>query len=176
MVAPPPGARARSTLPGTMRKSVKITLGAVAVVLLALAALGATAAYYVMRNLEERPAGEAEAVKAIDAVKARFPPRPPLIEIADPRRADVRINRAADPSPVPVDTIHVISWKSETRELSRVTMPLWLMRFSTVNLASHLNISPARLRLTVGDVERYGPGVIVDYGAPGSSRVFVWVE
>ena len=159
-----------------MRKSVKLTLGAVAIVLLALAALGGTAAYYVLRNLEERPAGEAEAVKAIDAVKARFPPRPPLIEIADPGRADVRINRAADASPVRVDTLHVINWKRETRELSRVTMPLWLMRFSTINLASHLNISPARFRLTVADVERYGPGVIVDYGSPGTSRIFVWVE
>ena len=159
-----------------MRKWVKVTLGGVAIVLLALAALGGTAAYYVMRNLEERAAGEAEAVKAIDAVKARFTPRAPLIEIADPRRGDVRINRATDASTTPVDTIHVLNWKRETQELSRVTMPLWLMRFSTINLASRLNLSPASLRLTVSDVERYGPGVIVDYGSPGTSRIFVWVD
>lgn len=159
-----------------MQKWVKFTIGGVALVVLALAALGGTAAYYVMRNLEERPAGEAEAVKLIEGVKARFGPRPPLIEVADPRRADVRINRAADASATRVDTIHVLNWKSETNELSRVEMPLWLMRFSSINLASNLNIIPAKLSLTVADVERYGPGIIVDYGSPGTSRVLVWVD
>ena len=159
-----------------MRKWVKVTIGGVALVVLALAALGGTAAYYVMRNLEERPAGEAEAVKLIEGVKARFGPRPPLIEVADPRRADVRVNRAADASATRVDTIHVLNWKSETSELSRVEMPLWLMRFSSINLASNLNIIPAKLSLTVADVERYGPGIIVDYGSPGTSRVLVWVD
>ena len=159
-----------------MRKWVKVTIGGVALVVLVLAALGGTAAYYVMRNLEERPAGEAEAVKLIEGVKARFGPRPPLIEVADPRRADVRINRAADASATRVDTIHVLNWKSETSELSRVEMPLWLMRFSSINLASNLNIIPATLSLTVADVERYGPGIIVDYGSPGTSRVLVWVD
>jgi len=159
-----------------MRKWVKVTIGGVALVVLVLAALGGTAAYYVMRNLEERPAGEAEAVKLIEGVKARFGPRPPLIEVADPRRADVRVNRAADASATRVDTIHVLNWKSETSELSRVEMPLWLMRFSSINLASNLNIIPAKLSLTVADVERYGPGIIVDYGSPGTSRVLVWVD
>lgn len=159
-----------------MRTWVKVTIGGVALVLLAFAALGGTAAYYVMRNLEERAAGEAEAVKLIEDVKARYGPRPPLIEISDPRRADVRINRASDASTTRVDTIHVLNWKSDTRELSRVEMPLWLMRFSTINLASRLNIAPAKLNLTVSDVERYGPGIIVDYGSPGTSRVLVWVD
>jgi len=31
-------------------------------------------------------------------------------------------------------------------------------------------------RLTVNDVERYGPGIVVDYGAPGAFRVLVWVD
>jgi len=159
-----------------MRTWVKVTIGGVALVLLAFAALAGTGAYYVMRNLEERAAEEAEAVKAIEAVKARFGTRPPLIEITDPRSADVRINRATEASTTPVTTMHVMNWKRDTREFTTVDMPLWLMRFSTVNIASRLNISPAKLRLTVSDVERYGPGVVVDYGSPGTSRVLVWVD
>ena len=159
-----------------MRKWVKFTIGGVALLLLALAALGGTAAYFVMRNLEERPAGEAEAVKLIETVKARYPPRPPLIEITDSRRADVRINRPSDASQTRVDTIHVLNWKSDTRELSRVEMPLWLMRFSSINLASRLNILPAKLNLTVSDVERYGPGIVVDYSSQGAFRLLVWVD
>src|SRR5829696_8565888 len=155
-----------------MRTWVKATLGGVAVILIALVVLAGTGAYLVLRHMEKRVGGEAEAVQEIDAVKARFGPRPPLIEIADPHRADIRINRSTSASPArAVETIHLLNWKSDTRELTRTEIPLWLMRFSTLNIASQLGIAPAKFRLTVSDIERYGPGVIVDYGSQGESRV-----
>ena len=159
-----------------MRTWVKATIGGVALVVLAFVGLAATGAYFVFRNMENRASAEAEAVKAIDAVKARFGTRPPLVEIADPRRADIRINRPTDPSPTRVDTVHIMNWKSETGELSRTKAPLWLMRFSSVNILSRLGLTPAQFRLTVADIERYGPGIIADYAAPGTTRVLVWVE
>jgi hypothetical protein len=126
--------------------------------------------------MEKRAGSEAEAAQAIDAVKARFGTRPPLVEIVDPARGDIRIYRPAEPSRIGVDTIHIINWKSETREVSRTQVPLWLMRFSTVNILSQLGIAPAKFRLTVGDIEHYGPGIVVDYSARGAFRVLVWVE
>lgn len=159
-----------------MRTWVKVTIVGGVLLLVAFLALAGTGAYFVFRHMEERVAGEAEAVKAMEAVKARYGTRPPLVEIADPRRADIRINRAATASASPVDTVHVMNWKGDTREFTTFQMPLWLMRFSSVNLASRLGIGPANLRLSVSDIERYGPGVLVDYGAPGSSRMLVWVE
>ena len=92
--------------------------------MVAFAALAGTGAYFVLRHMEKRTGSEADAVQAIDAVKARFGPRPPLIDIADPRRADIRINRPAEPSPKPVDTIHVINWKSDSGELTRAEIPV----------------------------------------------------
>jgi hypothetical protein len=50
------------------------------------------------------------------------------------------------------------------------------MRFSSVNILSQLGIAPAKYRVTVDDIKRYGPGIIADYTAPGSFRVFVWVD
>jgi hypothetical protein len=159
-----------------MRTWVKATLGGVALIVVAAIVLGATAAYFIFHSMEKREAAEAEAVQAIDAVKGRFGARAPLIEIVDPRRADVRINRPADASQARVDTIHVINWKSETRELVRTEIPLWLMRFSSVNVLSQLGLAPEKFRLTVADVERYGPGVVIDYGSPGATRVLIWVD
>jgi hypothetical protein len=159
-----------------MRTWAKATLGGVALIAVALVALAATGAYFVLRHMEKRAGGEPEAVQAIDAVKARFGSRPPLVEIADPQRADIRINRPVDASPVRVDTIHVINWKSDPGELTRAEVPLWLMRFSTLNILSQLGIAPAKFRLTVSDIERYGPGIIVDYGSQGAFRVLVWVD
>jgi hypothetical protein len=126
--------------------------------------------------MEKQPGRETEAVQAIDAVKTRFPSRPPLVEIADPRTADIRINRPADASRSNVDTVHILNWKGDTGELVRADVPLWLMRFSTVNILSQLGIAPAKFRLTVADIERYGPGILVDYGSRGAFRVLVWVD
>jgi hypothetical protein len=159
-----------------MRTWVKVTVGGAALVALGFIALGGTAAYFVFRHLDKRVVAEAESVTAIEAVKTRFGPRPPLIEIADPRIGDIRINRPDEPSTVPVATIHVINWKSETGELARAEVPLWLMRFSSVNVLSQLGVTPAKFRLTVNDIERYGPGIVTDYSAPGSFRILVWVD
>lgn len=159
-----------------MRTWVKATLGGIALIGVALVALGATGAYFVLRHMETRAGSEAEAGQAIDAVKVRFGSRPPLIEIIDPQRAAIRINRSVEASVPPVDTIHVINWKSDKGELTRTDVPLWLMRFSTLNIASQLGIAPEKFRLTTADVERYGPGIVVDYGSQGAFRVLVWVD
>ena len=159
-----------------MRTWVKATLGVVAVLAVALVALAATGAYFVLRHMEKRAGSEGQAVQEIDAVKARFGARAPLVEVIDPQKADIRINRPVEASASRVGTIHVISWKSDTAELSRADFPLWLMRFSTVNIASQLGIAPEKFRLTVSDVERYGPGIVVDYGSGGALRLLVWVD
>lgn len=159
-----------------MRTWVKATIGGVVVVLLALIGLGVTGAYFVLRHMEKRTSAEQDVVRTITTVKARFGTRPALIEIADPRRADIRINRETPPNPPRVDTIHILNWKSDTGELTRTEVPLWLMRFSSVNILSQLGLAPAQFRLTVADIERYGPGIVLDYGGPGASRVLVWVE
>lgn len=159
-----------------MRTWVKVTLGGAAILAIALAALGGMGAYFVLRNMEKTERPEADAVKAIELAKARFGTRPPLIEIADPRRAEIRINRPADASSTPVSTVHIINWNSETRELVSTDVPLWLMRFSSVNILSQLGVAPERFRLTVSDIQRYGPGIVIDYGTRGTSRVLVWVD
>jgi hypothetical protein len=159
-----------------MRTWAKATLGGLAVVALAFAVLAGTGAYFVFRGMERRVSGEAEAVKEIDVVKTRFGQRSPLVEIVDPVRADIRINRPADASTVKVDTVHIMNWKREDGELMRTAVPLWLLRFSSVNVLSQLGLAPEKFRLTVSDIERYGPGIIVDYGSPGASRLLMWVD
>jgi hypothetical protein len=159
-----------------MRTWVKASIGVAALIAVAFAALAGTAAYFVLRHMEKRAGGEREAFQAIDAVKARFGARPPLIEIVHPLGADIRINRPAEASPSRVDTVHVINWKSDTGEVVRTDVPLWLMRFSSLNVLSQARIAPERFRLTVSDIERYGPGIVVDYGSRGAFWVLIWVD
>jgi hypothetical protein len=159
-----------------MRTWQKATLGVVVTILAIIAVLAGTGAYFVLRNLETAAAGETDANVAMDALRKRYAPREPLIEVVDPLRGDVRINRAQGPAAAPVRTLHVISWKSEDGELVRTQVPLWLARFSSINLASHLGVAPAKFRLTVKDIQQYGPGIVTDYRSPGTFRVLIWVD
>jgi hypothetical protein len=159
-----------------MRRWVKVTLSIVALVALGMLALAGTGAYFVFRSLERRPATEAQTLNELEQVRARFGTRPPLVEIVDPRSGDVRINRLQSTDGRRVSTIHVIAWKAADRELTRTHVPLWLMQFSSINLLSRLGLGPARLRLTVDDIQRYGQGIIVDFRGPGSDRALIWVD
>jgi hypothetical protein len=159
-----------------MRTWVKVTLAGVSVVVIGVLALGGTAAYFVFRNLERRGASEADTVRAIEAVRERFPARPPLVEVIDPQAGNIRLNRLVHPEGKRPTTIHVLAWNADDGELLRTKAPLWLMRFSSLNILSQLGIAPAKFRLTVQDVERYGPGIVADYRRPGRSLVLIWVE
>jgi hypothetical protein len=159
-----------------MRTWQKATLGVVFTIVVIVAALAGTGAYFVLRHLEKTVTSEAEANKEMDAVRSRYAPRAPLVEISDPRSGDIRINREPAPAAARVGTVHVINWKSEDNELIRTEVPLRLARFSSINIASQLGVAPERFRLTVADIERYGPGIVVDYRSPGTMRILVWVD
>ena len=159
-----------------MRTWVKVTIGSASLAALALVALAGTGAYFVLRTLETRNSTEAGATAELDALRGRFAGRPPLVEIQDARSGDIRINRATGTDAKPVTTLHVLAWKTESHELVRMAVPIWLARFSAVNVLSQLGVGPANLRLTVQDIERYGPGIVIDFGRPEADRAVVWAD
>ncbi len=159
-----------------MRTWVKRGLVAVSLVVLAFMALAATTAFFAFRHLDYRPATEAAATKEFEAIRLRFGDRPHLIEVIDASKRDFRIRRLAEPDSRGISTLHVITWTQEDGDVFRTEVPVWLMRFSMVNVLSRLGVAPERFRLTVQDLERYGPGIVVDYRQPGRNRVLLCVE
>ncbi len=159
-----------------MRKWVKVSLAGVSVVMLAIAALAGTSAYFVFRQLKMSTATEEAVTKDFDAIRSRFGARPALIEVTDPRGRDFKINRPDQPDGRAITTLHVLTWTQEDGQVFRTEVPLWLMRFSSINILSHLGLTPERFSLTVRDIERYGPGIIVDFRRPGQNRVLLWAE
>ena len=105
-----------------------------------------------------------------------LPKRPKSTACLKASIAGLKRRFSTEASVTPVDTVHILNWKSQNGELMRSDAPLWLLRFSSINIASRLGLAPDRFRLTVADIQRYGPGIVVDYGAPGKFRVLVWVE
>lgn len=95
----------------------------------------------------------------------------------DPRQGAIRVNRP----PVSaerrhVEAFYVLAWTGADQKLVRTSAPIWLMRLSLQNMASTLGLGGGPWNLTVADVERYGPGLILDFNQPGGGRVLVWVQ
>jgi hypothetical protein len=159
-----------------MRTWVKATIAVVGLAVVAFIALAGTGAYFFFRHLETASATEADVRRDADAIRARYGARPPLIEIVNLEKADVRVHRTPHPEGRRAQTLHVLTWDAERGDRLRTDVPLWLMRFSSVNVLSHLGLAPEKYRLTAEDVAAYGPGVVVDYRQPGRSQVLIWVE
>jgi hypothetical protein len=158
-----------------MRTWVKVTITGVVVAVLGIAALAGTSGYYFLRHLQTAQATEADTLRQFDALRARFGARPPLVDIVDFKTADVRINRAPHPEGRRATTMHILTWNVDGDRLES-DVPLWLMRFSSVNILSRLGVAPEKFRLTVEDVARYGPGIVAEVRQPGRSDVMIWVE
>ena len=159
-----------------MRTWLKVTLWGVALAVLVFAALAGTGAYYFLRHLETGRAAEADTLKEFETIRAKFGSREPLILLIKPESGDIRISRTTHPQGLRASTIHVLTWTAEDQDRLRTDLPLWLMRFSSVNILSRLGIAPDKFRLTLQDVERYGPGIVADYRRPGHSHALIWVE
>jgi hypothetical protein len=159
-----------------MRTWVKVTLVGFAACALAVGLLAGAGAYLFFRHLETTNVAEPTAKSDFEAVRTKFAGRPPLIDVTNPRSGDIRVNRVKHPEGVRASTVYVMTWNAEDDQLLKTDIPLWMMRFSSINILSHLGVAPNRYRLTAEDVASYGPGLVVDYTEPGAKRVLIWVE
>lgn len=158
-----------------MRRWVKVTLGLGAVLVIGVLALMGTGAYLFFRHLETRTVSQIGARAQFDTVRARFVARPPLVEIGNIKAGEVRVNRLVHPEGRQASTLHFLTWERDGQLLS-ADVPVWLMRFSSLNIASRLGIAPSKFQLTVDDLKRYGPGVVVDYRPAGGDQVLIWLD
>jgi hypothetical protein len=159
-----------------MRTSIKVGLAGIGIMVLAFAALTGTSAYFVLRHLNVGTATEDAAMKDFEAIRSRFGTRPHLVEVIDSNTHNFRVNIPPAPNGRPISTLHVFTWNQQDGDVFRTEIPVWLMRFSLINVLSNLGMTPERFRLTIQDLQAYGPGIIVDYRKPGEKRVLLWVE
>ena len=96
-----------------------------------------TGAFIVLRNLRiTRPAASTLDAQ-FDEVRHRFPPRPPLIQIEDPLRVRVHVNHPPDSAPLQrLERFEILAWDAEEEKLVQTRAPIWMMRFSSLNLLS----------------------------------------
>jgi hypothetical protein len=119
------------------------------------------------------------ATEEFDAVRARFPGQAPLIQFVDDRPQYVADRATRAPSTTPLKTMHVMAWDEDEEQLVRFSIPFWLLRLKSgpIQLSAYSQGWDDRgVSFKVEDIERAGPGLILDVNEVSDGRVLIWAE
>ena len=162
-------------------KTIIWILVALAVVaILGIFAMAGAGFYFFSRNVKTSEASPATAASAFDEARARFPNQKPMIELDDNgnvRNSHVARERPADVTPP--EALHVLAYDPDDARVVRLTIPFWLLRLKSGNQTINFNgndMDLEDLKISVEDLERMGPTLIVDHKAAGGDRVLVWSQ
>jgi hypothetical protein len=165
---------------GKVKTWVWVIVGVFVAGILCVIAMAAAGIYYFTQNIEAKKASPTVAASEFNAVRERFRGQKPLIEL-DERGRFLRSNvdRPAPANARQPESLHVLAFDPDDEGLVKVTVPFWLLRMKIGN--SHVDFGDSRmdleeLKLTVEDLERFGPTLILDQTNAGGDRVLVWSQ
>jgi hypothetical protein len=154
--------------------------GVIILGMLAVAAVGG-AAFFIYRHVNTTFTGYENAAAEFTSARARFAGQLPLIELTIGEEPVLHRELVTGTRGQRLDSLRVLAYDRHARKLVRVTLPFWLLRLVPANHFSFLDdngidIDSDRVPLTLEDLERRGPGLILDTRDRRGSEVLVWTE
>jgi hypothetical protein len=162
---------------------ISVLIAAVIIIgVLAVSAVGGTA-YFIYHHVHTQFTPSENADKQFAEARARFAGQQPLLELRKGTDEPV-LHREVIPKARPaarLDTLRVLAYDTRANKLVNVTIPMWLLRMAPSNKFSFLNdngidFDSDRVHLTLDDLERRGPGLLLDQADRRGSQVLVWTE
>lgn len=119
-----------------------------------------------------------DALAEFERARAQLADQSPLLELQD---EEIVVHRSPDARRRQIEALHVLAYDPRPGKLVNVTVPGWLLRIlpergSTVTVNGVDVIKSSGGRISVEDLERHGPGLILDGQEHSGSRVLVWTE
>jgi hypothetical protein len=151
----------------------------VIVVFLGIGAIIATTAW-VQQNLTVTETNEATAEQEFAAVRARYSARPPLLEMRNGRPAYTGGKPPEPRSGQPaLEHLHVLVWDPAEGKLASFAIPFWLLRLKSgpIEFSSYASgFDDERVDVRPEEIERYGPGIILDMTGPDGEHVLLYAQ
>lgn len=156
---------------------VLIGVGIVAV-FLGIGAIIAITAYF-SQNVVVNSASGREADDEFEKVRQRFKGQVPLVELRE--GVMVRSNPRTPPAggSGQLTTLHILAWDAEDEKIAAVTVPWWVVRLKSgpIRFSTYsTGLDDEGVRLTPEDIERAGPGIILEATGHRGERVLLWAE
>lgn len=166
--------------PKKKRKWIPIVLG-ILFVLLVLAAGGIIfVVAFFQQNMSIAEMSETSADEEFAKVRARFAGQQPLIQMIDGRPQYLAERATPSSSPAaPLKTMNVIAWDDDEGKLVRFSLPFWLLRLKSgpIQLSAYSQGWDDRgVSFRVEDLEKHGPGLLLDVNERSEGRVIIWAE
>ena len=139
--------------------------------------------YVSLNNVRVTPASAASAEHEFATMLERFKGRDPLLLIDEDGQmkssVDPRIEAGSSRQGPRLESLHVMAWDPDEDKLIRVKVPFWVLRLTHHGArmkfgADEINLE--NLHITVEDLERHGPGLILDHRDRRGVRVLLWAE
>jgi len=165
--------------PKPKRTWLWIILGVFAFLFVLAVGGAAFTAYWFSSHVEFVETPAADAARSFDEIRAKFPGQRPLIEFADGDRGTINVNESTSPSSVRLTTLHIVAFDDGEGRMVKVDVPFWLLRMKSGPIAFSSYASgfdDNRVRLRVEDIERRGPGIVLDISERSEGRVLIWAE
>lgn len=165
---------------GRVKTWVWVVAGIVIFGILGIIAMAAAGLWFVKSHVNIQSTTTAVAAADFQTIRARFANQKPLIEL-DERGRFLRANpdRPALATAKSPDNLYVLAFDPDDERIVRVTIPFWLLRMKAGGTTIDFNgnsMDLEDLKLTVEDLERFGPTLIVDHRETSGDRVLVWSQ
>lgn len=154
---------------------------AIVVFVLAVAAVGGVA-FFIRSHVTTQVTPGQNAEEQFAQARVRFNGQQPLIDLREDDQAVLHrgIPPGAKPE-TPLQSLRVLAYSRTSGKLVQISIPFWLLRLVPSKNVSFLgdngiDVDTDRLDLTLDDVERRGPGLILDTKDRRGSHVLVWTE
>ena len=161
------------------RRWVVVVFGvAVLIIFVGIGAIIAITAWF-QQNLDVQTLTTVEAEVEFENIRKRFAGRGPLLEMKNGRpsyTADASSQRSESTS---LTTLHVLAFEPDKQHLARISLPFWLLRMKSdpIEFGSYASgLDDEGVNLRPEDLEKYGPGIILDTVTPNGERVMLWTE
>ena len=136
---------------------------------LCLALVGGTV-YWVIRHVDTQFTSTDTAAGEFTRARARFTGRQPLVELQHDQPVLHRNPSGERSSSARLQTVQALAFDRKSGKLVRASFPFWLLQ-----MRASFSFLPEMGAVTVEDLERHGPGLIIDF-AETDSQVLVWTE
>jgi hypothetical protein len=116
--------------------------------------------------------------EASAAVRAAQQARAPLVDV-DEQGHVTRREQVPDRLPQPISRLKAMAYQPGVGRIVRADVPLWFLKLKgpAARLALRdTGVDLERLGITPVDLERYGPGIVVDQRSNSGARLLVWTE
>ena len=127
--------------------------------------------------LQTVAADQTRATQSFADVRGRFDGSDPVLRMTD--SGTVVTRQPPDTRPGrELQKVSLIAWDPDEERLATVTLPFWLLRMKDgpINLSARSAVPNVRVSLTVTELERYGPALLLDHTDGDGARVLVWTE